>query len=244
MVSQTAEKSLLKGAPGWMVTFADLMALLVALFVLILSFADFDEDGFAKKSNSIAKAFNAERDSIPFTRLQLGASMPETSDTPRDDFGDYDLEWIFQTLDALELVLATEIQSGALMVAQAVDGVVVTLDEGMLFAPQDGRLSEKAVNTLDAVGQFISGVEGRIVVSGHTDSEPVRNSKYTSNWDFSASRAAAVVQYLLTRHKVDQARASVQGFADSRPLNEGHTFAANSKNSRIEILLTQAHNSQ
>jgi len=107
MASQTAKKSLLKGAPGWMVTFADLMELLVALFVLILSFADFDEDGFAKKSDSIAKAFNAERDSIFFTRLQLGTSM---SDTPRDDCGDHDLEWIFQTLDALELVLATEIR--------------------------------------------------------------------------------------------------------------------------------------
>lgn len=242
MSTAISKKPILKGAPGWMVTFADLMALLVALFVLILSFADFNEDRFMKNSDSIAEAFNAERDSIPFTRLQLGAPIPQTSDTPQDEIGDHDLEWILQTLDALEQTLAPEIRSGVLTVAKAVDGVVVTLDDEMLFASQGGRLSENAVNVLDTVGQFISGIEGRVVVSGHTDSEPVRTGKYTSNWDLSASRAAMVVQVFLARHEVDQARILVQGFADSRPLNEGHTPAARSKNSRIEILLTQAHN--
>ena len=239
MALEDTKKQDHRRSPSWMLTFADLMALLVALFVLILSFAEFDVDRFMKNTGPIAEAFNSKRDEIPFTRLQLGAPIPSTSEKPQDEFGDHDLEWILDTLDMLERTLSAEIQNGRLAVKRAVDGVIVTLHEDTAFASGSSRLSPRATAILTTIGEASSNLDGRIVVSGHTDRSAARDGS-TSNWALSATRAAAVVDYLLANSNIQRGRILAQGFADSRPVNEGLTPADQAANRRVEILFTQA----
>ncbi len=244
MSTETTKKPMVRGAPGWMVTFADLMALLVALFVLILSFADFDDDKFMKNAGPIAEAFNSTRDNVPFTRLQLGNQALQTANTPRDDLGDHDLQWIQNTLDQLERSLAEEISGGNVEVEDVVDGVVVRIGDDTTFPSGSNQLSARAKDILDSVANVITGIEGRVVVSGHTDDESLKGSRFTSIWELSASRAATVVEFLITVGKVEGNRIMAQGFANSRPLNEGLTPAAEAANRRVEILVTRSREAQ
>lgn len=240
MNTEMAKKPLTRGAPGWMVTFADLMALLVALFVLILSFADFDIDRFMNNTGPIAEAFNSTRSDIPITQLQLGTERIQTSDTPRDDLGNHDLRWIQNTLDKFERSLSSEIAAGYVVVEDIVDGVVVRMGDVTAFAPGSSRLSAGAKEILDSVADIITKIEGRIVVSGHANDESLDGSQFTSIWELSASRAASVVQYLSAVGKVKRRRIIAQGFADSRPLNDALTPAARAENRRVEILVTRS----
>ena len=240
MSLQSKKRSVARGAPGWMVTFADLMALLVALFVLILSFADFDIDKFMKNTGPIAEAFNSSRDAIPFTRLQLGRDALQSSETPQDDLGNHDLQWIQTTLDKLERALYSEIADGQVVVEDVVDGVVVRMQEVTAFRSGSSTLSARAEEILDRVANVVTGLEGRVVVSGHADDEALENSRFTSIWELSSARAATVVAFLIKIGKVDRTRIMAQGFADIRPINQGLTPAAHAENRRVEILVTQS----
>lgn len=230
----------LKGAPGWMITFADLMALLVALFVLILSFAEFDVDKFMKNTGPLAEAFNATHTPVPFTRLELGRSQQSTSDVARDDSGDRNIQWIQNALDELEATLAHEIQAGEVTVEDVVDGVVVRLGNLTAFKRGSSRLSLDAKDSLGRIANVILGIEGRVVVSGHTGDEPLQWSRFTSKWDLSAARAAAVVDFLAKSGQVESSRMMAQGLADSRPLNDGLNPADRAANQRVEILVTKS----
>lgn len=244
MSIETTKKLTARGAPGWMVTFADLMALLMALFVLILSFAEFDVDKFMKNTGPIAEAFNSTRDNIPFTRMQVGNQALQTASTPRYDLGDHDLQWIQNTLDQLERTLSEEISGGNVVVEDVVDGVVVRIGDDTTFASGSNRLSARAKDILDNVANVITGIEGRVVVSGHTNDESLKGSSFTSNWELSASRAATVVDFLVSAGKVESNRVMAQGFANSRPLSEALTPAAKAANRRVEILVTRSREAQ
>ena len=233
MSIETTKKLTARGAPGWMVTFADLMALLMALFVLILSFAEFDVDKFMKNTGPIPEAFNSTRDNIPFTRMQVGNQALQTASTPRYDLGDHDLQWIQNTLDQLERTLSEEISGGNVVVEDVVDGVVVRIGDDTTFASGSNRLSARAKDILDNVANVITGIESRVVVSGHTNDESLKGSSFTSNWELSASRAATVVDFLVSAGKVESNRVMAQGFANSRPLSEALTLATKAANRRV-----------
>lgn len=223
-----------------MVTFADLMALLVALFVLILSFAEFDVDKFMKNTGPLAEAFNATKSEVAFTRLELGRDMKSTSDVARDNSGDRDIQWIQNTLDELEMMLADEIRAGNVDVADVVDGVVVRLGNISTFRTASSDLSPKSEHVLDRILNVIMKISGRVVVSGHTGSEPLDSSRFKSNWDLSSARAASVVEYFAKSGKIDSKRMMAQGLADSRPLNEGMNPRDRAANRRVEILVTKS----
>ena len=92
---------------------------------------------------------------------------------------------------------------------------------------------------LKSVSTVILENEGEIIISGHTDNQPIGpgNSAFPSNWDLSVGRAAAVANVLNQQMNVPRSRLSVQGFADTKPLVKNDSSANRSKNRRIEIIM-------
>ena len=176
--------------------------------------------------------------------MQVGNQALQTASTPRDDLGDHDLQWIQSTLDKLERTLYEEISGGNVVVEDVVDGVVVRIGDDTTFASGSNRLSARVKDILDNIANVITGIEGRIVVSGHTNDESLKGSPFTSIWELSASRAATVVEFLISAGKVESNRVMAQGFANSRPLSEGLTPATKAANRRVEILVTRSREAQ
>jgi len=115
--------------------------------------------------------------------------------------------------------------------------MVVELPEAVLFRSGRAEIGDVGREVLEEVSGVLASLEDRdLQVAGHTDSEPIRNSPYRSNWHLSSARALNVMQRL-EEHGVPAARLSFAGYADTQPVAPNDTDEGRAQNRRIEIVL-------
>ena len=134
--------------------------------------------------------------------------------------------------------LSNEIQNGLAEVEKDGDKVIIRLAEQGSFESGSANLKSQFKTLLSNVGNTVSSSKGEIRIEGHTDNVPViANAKFKSNWDLSGARAGSVADYLIDSSNIKQGRISVQGFADTKPIQSNDTASGRSKNRRIEIIV-------
>ena len=218
------------GAPRWMVTFADLMALLLTFFVLLLSFAEIDHDTFMENAGPMRSAFN-QGGGILIERSAIDRTIAPSDAVRRADYE----TWTNKTYDRLQILLADDITRGVIDLERKEKEVVVRLPSGTTFKSGGIELSEEAKTALVNVAQVLSERDGFVTVSGHTDDIPIRSSRFRSNWDLSAARSVSVVHYLLDNGPLKPERVMAAALADSRPLVPNDSPANRAVNRRVEI---------
>ena len=134
--------------------------------------------------------------------------------------------------------LSNEIQNGLAEVEKEGDKVIIRLAEQGSFESGSANLKSQFKTLLNSVGNTVSSSKGEIRIEGHTDNVPViANAKFKSNWDLSGARAGSVADYLIDSSNIKQGRLSVQGFADTKPIQSNDSASGRSKNRRIEIIV-------
>jgi chemotaxis protein MotB len=273
------------GLPAWMATFADLMALLLCFFVLLLSFSEMDAMKFKRLAGSLAQAFGVQAE-IAVTEVPKGTSIIaqefspgrpdptpineikqhteditqmslevrdsqeydiERGEPDRDDGARERLEQIMQELvaqtraDAAELAdkLKERIANGELELETRGRQIIIRIREKGSFESGAATLAPDYYDVIDEVRAVLMLKPGRIQVQGHTDNVPIHSSRFRSNWDLSAMRAASVASQLLRGDYLDPRRFEVSGFADTRPLVSNDTRANRARNRRVEIVIRQ-----
>lgn len=133
-------------------------------------------------------------------------------------------------------LLQADIASGAIEVRDEPMRSVVTLPADALFEAGSARLDPRQIETLGHVARALSGMQGQVVVIGHTDSAPTGSLQFPSNWNLSLARAQAALEGLV-RQGLQPDRARAEGRADVEPRVRGGTPAEQAKNRRVEIEL-------
>jgi len=250
------------GAPAWMVTFADLMALLLCLFVLLLSFADMEAQKFKTLAGSMREAFGSSRitklmgviekqgsilreQAVQVVEVPLPQSAPEEQEEREDKKDQQEADKApqdqkeeqeeTQSLRFFEKVMAEEIAMKSVEVFETDDRVIVRFPEKTSFAAGSDNISDFMLPTIVKLALVLIKTEGRVIISGHTDNVPIHTARFRSNWDLSAARAASVVHELTKIEGLDTSRIAVQGLADSRPIAPNDTPENRSLNRRVEI---------
>ena len=221
------------GAPKWMVTFADLMSILMCFFVLLLSFSELDPAKFKEVAGSIRDAFGVQREEIVFD-IPKGLDIISREFQPR-----FTVE---ELLERLKAAVKLELIKGELQIESLEDRVVLRMKDSLVFAPGSARLTPQAKQILDSLGEVFKLFDGEIVVAGHTDNVPIKRGAYRSNWELSAARAVSVVEYLLGKNYVLPEEVSAVGYGPSRPLYPNDTPEHRAANRRVEIILLQKKN--
>ena len=251
------------GPPPWLITFADLMVLLMCFFVLMLSFSEMDEEKFKIMSGSLTEAFGVQTDVTAAdapkgTSLEAGEFSPAIPEpTAENEVRQHTVDSDLNTLDlGLELrlrelkaqeeaaasqaqelraVFRQEIDDGKLLIRQEGSNVVIQLLEKDSFPSGSAALEASSLESLAKVGALVNGMTGAIIVSGHTDNVPIRSGgQYRSNWELSAARAASVGHELLAAG-LDPTRLMVSGHADTQPRAANDTAANRALNRRVDI---------
>lgn len=133
--------------------------------------------------------------------------------------------------------LAAEIRAGLVAVRDEVDRSVITLRGDRLFDPGSASLSDEREALMRRIAQALTQVPGHVVVTGHTDNQPIRSARFPSNWHLSEERAKAV-RGILVSQGVAPARVSAEGRADGEPLVANDSAANRALNRRVEVTLT------
>jgi len=252
-----------RGSPPWLMTFADLMVLLMCFFVLMLSFSEMDQEKFKLMSGSMSESFGVQTEvtatdvpkgtSLEANEFSAGIPEPTAENEVRQHTVDSDmntldlgLELRLRELKAqedaaasqaqeLRAIFQQEVDDGRLLIRQEGSNVVIQLLEKDSFPSGSAALESSSRETLAKIGALVNGMTGSITVSGHTDNVPIRTGgQYRSNWELSAARAASVGHELLAVG-LDPTRLMVSGHADTQPRAANDSAPNRALNRRVDI---------
>ena len=241
-----------------MATFADLMSLLLVLFVLLLTFAEMDVIRYKQIAGSVKAAFGFSQQDQLAGVIELDGSIvgkslstptPDTprvvseipkADTPEVDSKETDSKE--EKAEALEETLGKVLDNMGLedqVGLERMDGeVIMRFPNELAFPSGSSGMTEEFAAILNRVAPVINQTQGEVFVAGHTDNIPVSSSSpYISNWDLSAARATSVLHFLIDQNGTDPGRMVIQGYGDSRPLATNDTPEGRATNRRVEITI-------
>jgi chemotaxis protein MotB len=140
--------------------------------------------------------------------------------------------------EKLQVSLSESVAQGLAEVEQEGTKIIVRLTEKGAFPNGGANLNPDALPMIRALRDTINSNKGQVIVTGHTDNRaPPLGGPYPSNWDLSAARAAAVADSLTTLMNIPKERLSVEGKADTEPLNDNGSAADRARNRRVEVVL-------
>lgn len=249
---------------AWVIPYADMLTLLMALFLVLFAVGRVDTEKFKKLAESFRSEFGAGSSSAQVVDLGGGAAGPLDGGSGVLDLGEAAVpearaaeasdalaekesaEAAAQaTASALEGVReAVQLHADAAGLGNAIGfrteerGLVVTIvTDQVLFEPGRAELQAAGLQILDIITDALAQTPYDLAVEGHTDSRPISTSRFPSNWELSTARATSVLRYLVDVHGLDPARLAASGYADTRPLDGSATPEAQARNRRVEIVV-------
>ena len=217
------------GAPAWMVTYGDMMTLLLTFFVLLLSFSSIQESKFERAMGSLKRALGVMKYSSG-----LQQKMHFFRNTVSSNTDDVFLDQVMGMKETLEKSgLQQEVK-----VTMTERGVHIIIADQILFDLGKDRLKTDIIPVLDIVTDLMKEApESEIVIEGHTDNWPINSARFPTNWELSAARALAVVKYFAFRKGIEPARFAATGYGEYRPLKPNDTAEHRAMNRRVEIFI-------
>lgn len=253
--STTAAKRKKRGAPSWVVTFADLATLLLTFFILLLSFAEMDAEKYRAMANSMAAALGGGTAVVnglggaPSAALDNNAAAPLAPTPPADQpklvdpglmdqgvAGDVSAG-IVELASGLIRELQPEIVSGDLTVNYDTEKVWIRFSEEAAFRSGEAAIKPGMSGIIERLVDVLSACSGNIMVAGYTDDRPISGGRYRSNWDLSAARAVSVVHELVLNRQVAADRVTAAGRAETNPLVANDSAQNRARNRRVEIVI-------
>jgi chemotaxis protein MotB len=198
----------------WLITYSDMITLLLSFFLLMYSFSVLSED---RQKQLVDEVRN------------VSANVKVIREKPRED------------LEKAAREIAAQFKKDESFVENTETEVTVGLSSEVTFASGDDALSEVGRGALARVAAILARLPNTVRIEGHTDAVPIRGGRFSSNWHLSAARAQSVIR-LLMENGVDARRMQVVGYGDVRPRAGNDTAEGRAQNRRIEIKILRKAN--
>jgi chemotaxis protein MotB len=224
------------------VAYIDILTLLLTLFVILLAMSEFHPDIASSKQASI------NMDKPENRNMHLGSDnelqeikYPGESSTVQDHAESKPLEQRTTAFSHEQInLLIGEIKKSRLgkqiEISEAQNHVNLVINDKILFSPGRADLKSGGLELLSELAAIINHSKLNISVEGHTDSVPISNADFPSNWELSSTRATMVTRQLIA-HDIAPARIRAIGYADTRPRLKNDTPEGRKHNRRVSIIL-------
>lgn len=214
----------------WLLTYADLITLLLAFFIVMYSMSRVDAKKFGKMSEALSGV------------LRGGPVMKkkgEDSGTAPGK-GIMRIGHLMSIGEMIESDVRKKGDSTPVSTEVSERGLVIHIMESALFKLGSSELEPRAQQILDLVAEHLQTVSNHIRVEGHTDNVPINTVRYPSNWELSSARATEVVRYFTDNHNIPSVRISALGYGEYRPLKPNNTAENRARNRRVDIVILTA----
>ena len=222
------------GAPKWVVTFGDLMSLLLCFFVLLLSFSEMDRQKYKQVAGSLREAFGVQRQT-KVMEMPKGMKMI-ARDFDQEIIATRIKETLGEQIDEMMASQLEELQD-QITLEEGDNQVIIRLMGESTFDSGKAEIRPQLKPLLQKIAQTLQEAEGDVIIAGHTDNVPIRHGLYATNLRLSSARAAAVAEFLLDSSRINPKRISTMGFGEYHPIESNLTAAGRQKNRRVEIII-------
>jgi len=238
----------------WLVSYADFMTLLFALFVVLFASGQADKKKEQALGAAIASAFNQmgifethseappvqPGASVASVEAQISAQgsapegvMPES--TTSTDIG---LAAQYRALhDQLRQMLAVQLKNGSISVRDTADGMVISLKEAGFFDSGSASVRPETLPVVAHIAAALAPEPFSVRIEGHTDNVPIHTAHFDSNWELSTARASAVTRIFLAQAHINPAAISAAGYAEYHPIAANDTAEGRAQNRRVDIIV-------
>lgn len=238
------------GQERWLVSYADMVTLLMALFVVMFAMANVNTSKFEELKNSLKGAISNSLlpggDSVADTGgpAAVSPTIDPTQTAGDTGTGDVGHDGTAETKDLAALKKRVDDYAAANGLSDKLQarverrGLVITvLTDELLFDSGSAVLRAEGHELMRAIGALLrQESEHQVVVEGYTDSNPIHTAQFPSNWELSTARASTVVRSFI-RARVAPQRLTATGRAHLDPLASNATAAGRSRNRRVQIVL-------
>lgn len=245
----------------WLVSYADYMTLMFALFVVLYAMAILKEEQYQVLSQTLGNVFENQaadgtgvkgegilvENEIVETEYELyGTSLQEEKGPELVD-GDVDVSNITEErlghpleslAEDLDNALFDLIENGYAKVEQDGDWLTIELNAGLLFVSGSASATSAAKLVLDEIMKTIGPVDNFIRIRGYTDNQPINTEIYPSNWELSVARAASVLR-VLEQLDINPARIAIEGYGQYAPFDNNSTEQGRRNNRKVVIALSK-----
>lgn len=242
----------------WLVSYADFITLLFAFFVVMFASSQTDHKRAQQISDSVKKALSEDRVSAAVLSILGGTvndkgkgnamlrgpggvahgdkdipppkGLTEPPEAPR-------VEELLPSLDLLTLDLKAEIETGKVQIHMEQRGLVISFTQAATFASGGDELTTSAYESMRKVAGTLLKIPNPLRLEGHTDSLPIKNGRFHSNWELSAARSIAMLEVLSDRYQLPKRRMSISGYGDAAPIDSNATEDGRARNRRVDLVI-------
>lgn len=242
------------GMERWLLTYSDLITLLMAFFIVMYAMSQVDAQKYSAVANSLSLVLTGQAMTVLETQgpsLAEGISGQQVKEGPGPSPQEQgQLDEVKKQI--AEFIKAEEAQaeaqnpgvagtatklSDSIVILEQERGLVISFKDTLLFASGSDELTPRAQDIITKVGGALKGIPNYIRVEGHTDNLPIHTGKFPSNWELSVLRATNVVHVLQTGAGIPPDRLSIIGYGEYRPLVENSDAVNRSMNRRVDIVI-------
>jgi len=234
----------------WLISYADFITLLFAFFVVMFASSQTDKARARMISEAFEQAVNGKAQGVPPAVAKiLGGTVddkgqgnaqmkgPGGAQRARKDSPPEEVVELLPSLQRLTRELEQELKSGAVEMKLEPRGLVVSLRQSAFFPSGGDVLARSSYPTLEKVADVLRGLPNPVQLEGHTDSVPIHNARFQSNWELSSARAIALLNLFCGRFELPANRFSVVGRADNVPVGPNDTLEGRARNRRVDIVI-------
>jgi chemotaxis protein MotB len=236
---------------SWLLPYSDLMTLLLALFIVLYAASAVNTSKFEEMSKAFRTAFSSGLgvlDQSTIIQENNAAKRTSENESKKNDGKTQEtlqkeeqqhLEQLKKQLDkyiqqnGLSSQLETQLNRSQLM---------ITISDNALFSSGNANIKPESQKLASAIGQMLQGYpDYEILVTGHTDNQPINTTEFPSNWELSSKRAINFMKILLQNKAFDPKLFSATGYGEFRPLESNSSEAGRAVNRRVEVSILRKY---
>ena len=225
----------------WLVSYADFITLMFALFVVLFASSQADKKKEAQMSQAIHQAFKALGlfPSAPADPRATPANLPPVNVVLGDELAaapevKQDLERIQKDL---EKRLSAQIAEHIIDLHLGREGLVISLREAGFYDSGSAVPHPSSMHSIDTIAAALMPAPYDIRIEGHTDNVPIHTAQFSSNWELSTTRATWLAEWLIVRKKFQPQRLAASGYAEFHPVAANDTPEGRGRNRRVDIIV-------
>ncbi|WP_046174796.1 flagellar motor protein MotB [Domibacillus indicus] len=221
---------------SWLIPYADLLTLLLALFIVLFASSSID----AQKFQAIASAFNNELEGgsgvLDFPSPVSNPSMSETEE--QENLKAADRKELQEMQEKMTAYIKENNLEDKVETALSGEGLLLRIRDNVLFSSGDAEIQSAQIQSARDISKLlIMDIPRNIIISGHTDNIPISTVQYDSNWELSAMRAVNFMKEILKNEQLDPRLFSAKGYGEYQPIASNDTEPGRAQNRRVEILI-------
>lgn len=236
----------------WLVSYADFITLLFAVFVVLYAMGQSDKKKVEEVMQAIQQSFGMATTGATAPKINVIASQeitvipslkPEIKMSPigrprngqakaRAEEKDFR-----QIKSAVEAYLVKQGAQSKVTLEITRRGLIVSLKEAGFFNSGQANIKPEAYELINTIAEVMTQYNNPLRLEGHTDNVPINTSQFPSNWELSTARATQGLKYLIKNFDVDPNKISATGYAEFRPISDNTTSEGRAKNRRVDLVM-------